>query len=80
MEYRDVLNQLRAEHEQVRNAVVALEQLSDRRETAKILGSFAKERELIEDVILSVEKLLASRGKRRGKRPTWIADIKESKR
>jgi len=42
----------------------------------KILGELKAEREQIEMAIVSLERLLAGRGKRRGRPPGWLAQLK----
>ena len=42
----------------------------------KILGELKAERDQIEMAILSLERLLAGRGKRRGRPPAWLSQIK----
>jgi len=42
----------------------------------KILGELKGERDQIEMAIVSLERLLAGRGKRRGRPPAWLSQIK----
>jgi hypothetical protein len=42
----------------------------------KILDELKGERDQIEMAILSLERLLAGRGKRRGRPPAWLSQIK----
>lgn len=46
-------------------------------DVAKILAELRQERELIEDAIISLERLARSRGKRRGRPPAWLAMAKK---
>jgi|YNPBryunderm2012_1023409.scaffolds.fasta_scaffold02526_5 hypothetical protein len=49
-------------------------------DVAKILAELRQERELIEDAIISLERLARSRGKRRGRPPAWLAMAKKPSR
>ncbi len=49
-------------------------------DVAKILAELRQERELIEDAIISLERLARSRGKRRGRPPAWLAMAKKRTR
>ncbi|MGC8792860.1 MAG: hypothetical protein ACP5U2_05655 [Bryobacteraceae bacterium] len=49
-------------------------------DVAKILAELRQERELIEDAIISLERLARSRGKRRGRPPAWLAMAKKRSR
>ncbi len=42
-------------------------------DVAKILADLRQEREQIEEAILSLERLMRGRGKRRGRPPAWLA-------
>lgn len=44
----------------------------------KMLQELREEREQIEEAILSLERLARGRGKRRGRPPTWLADMKKT--
>ena len=43
----------------------------------KMLADLRQEREQIEEAILSLERLARGRGKRRGRPPTWLAEVKK---
>jgi hypothetical protein len=42
----------------------------------KILGDLRREREQIEEAILTLERLATGRGRRRGRPPAWMAQLK----
>jgi hypothetical protein len=46
----------------------------------KILIELRHEREQIEDAIVSLERLVRGRGKRRGRPPSWMKDVGERRR
>jgi hypothetical protein len=46
-------------------------------DVAKMLADLRQEREQIEEAILSLERLATGRGKRRGRPPTWLAEMKK---
>jgi hypothetical protein len=50
--------------------------LGDWMDVAKMLSELREEREQIEEAILSLERLARGRGKRRGRPPTWMTEIK----
>jgi hypothetical protein len=43
----------------------------------KMLGELKQEREHIEEAILTLERLARGRGKRRGRPPSWMKEIKK---
>ena len=45
-------------------------------DVAKMLAELREEREHIEEAILTLERLARGRGKRRGRPPAWMAEIK----
>jgi len=45
-------------------------------DVAKILVELRQEREQIEEAIMSLERLARSRGKRRGRPPAWMTEVK----
>jgi hypothetical protein len=45
-------------------------------DVTKILAELRQEREQIEEAILSLERLALTRGRRRGRPPAWMAEIK----
>ena len=45
-------------------------------DVAKILQDLRQEREQLEEAILSLERLARGRGKRRGRPPAWLAEVK----
>jgi hypothetical protein len=49
-------------------------------DVSKILADLREERRQIEEAILSLERLAHGRGKRRGRPPSWIAEINPPKR
>jgi hypothetical protein len=49
-------------------------------DVTKILTELRSEREQIEEAILSLERLARGRGKRRGRPPSWLAEIAPVKR
>ena len=46
-------------------------------DVSKILTELRQEREQIEEAIVSLERLASGRGRRRGRPPAWLADIKK---
>jgi DNA invertase Pin-like site-specific DNA recombinase len=46
-------------------------------DVAKILAELRQEREQIEEAILSLERLAKGRGRRRGRPPAWMVDVKK---
>ena len=49
-------------------------------DVAKILVELKQEREQIEEAILSLERLARGRGRRRGRPPSWMAEITTKRR
>jgi hypothetical protein len=49
-------------------------------DVSKILAELQSERAQIEEAILSLEKLARGRGKRRGRPPSWLAEVEAPKR
>jgi hypothetical protein len=49
-------------------------------DVAKILVELRQEREQIEEAILSLERLAQGRGRRRGRPPSWMAEITAKRR
>ena len=47
-------------------------------DVAKMLADLRQEREQIEEAILSLERLARGRGKRRGRPPAWMQEVKRS--
>ncbi len=45
-------------------------------DVTKILAELRAEREQIEEAILSLERLAQGRGRRRGRPPAWMAEVK----
>ena len=45
-------------------------------DVAKILADLRQEREQLEEAILSLERLALGRGRRRGRPPLWMAEVK----
>lgn len=46
-------------------------------DVAKMLADLRQEREQIEEAILSLERLARGRGKRRGRPPSWMQEVKK---
>ena len=46
-------------------------------DVSRMLTELRQEREQIEEAILSLERLATGRGKRRGRPPAWLADMKK---
>jgi hypothetical protein len=44
----------------------------------RILGDLRREREQIEEAILTLERLATGRGRRRGRPPAWMAQMKNA--
>jgi len=49
-------------------------------DVSKILAELQSERAQIEEAIVSLEKLVRGRGKRRGRPPSWLAEAGAPKR
>ena len=49
-------------------------------DVTKILAELKSEREQIEEAIVSLERLARGRGRRRGRPPSWMADVTAPKR
>jgi len=45
-------------------------------DVSKILVELRQEREQIEEAIMSLERLARGRGKRRGRPPAWMTEVK----
>ena len=45
-------------------------------DVSKILVELRQEREQIEEAIISLERLARGRGKRRGRPPAWMSEVK----
>lgn len=45
-------------------------------DVAKMLAELRQEREQIEEAIMSLERLARGRGKRRGRPPAWMSEVK----
>jgi len=45
-------------------------------DVSKILAELRQEREQIEEAIMSLERLARGRGKRRGRPPAWMTEVK----
>ena len=46
-------------------------------DVTKMLADLRQEREAIEEAILTLERLARGRGKRRGRPPAWMVEIKK---
>ena len=46
-------------------------------DVSKMLADLRQEREAIEEAILTLERLAQGRGKRRGRPPSWMSDLKK---
>jgi hypothetical protein len=46
-------------------------------DVSKILAELRQEREQIEEAILSLERLARGRGKRRGRPPAWLVEVRK---
>jgi hypothetical protein len=46
-------------------------------DVSKILDELRQEKDQLEEAILSLERLAAGRGKRRGRPPAWISEAKK---
>ena len=44
-------------------------------DVTKILGQLREEREQLEEAIMSLERLARGRGRRRGRPPSWMAEL-----
>jgi DNA invertase Pin-like site-specific DNA recombinase len=50
---------------------------ADDMDVAKMLADLRQEREAIEEAIMTLERLARGRGKRRGRPPAWLAEVKK---
>jgi hypothetical protein len=46
-------------------------------DVAKILSELRQERAQLEEAIMSLERLVSGRGRRRGRPPAWMAEAKK---
>jgi hypothetical protein len=46
----------------------------------KMLAELRQEREAIEEAIITLERLARGRGKRRGRPPSWLAEMRKKER
>lgn len=46
-------------------------------DVAKMLNDLRQERDQIEEAILTLERLARGRGKRRGRPPTWLSELRK---
>jgi DNA invertase Pin-like site-specific DNA recombinase len=46
-------------------------------DVSKILAELRQEREQLEEAIMSLERLARGRGKRRGRPPSWMVEVKK---
>ncbi len=46
-------------------------------DVTKMLADLRQEREAIEEAILTLERLARGRGKRRGRPPAWLTEVKK---
>jgi hypothetical protein len=46
-------------------------------DVSKVLADLRQEREQLEEAILSLERLAAGRGRRRGRPPAWMSEAKK---
>jgi hypothetical protein len=46
-------------------------------DVAKMLADLRQEREALEEAILTLERLARGRGKRRGRPPAWLTEVKK---
>ena len=49
----------------------------DQMDVTKMLAELRQEREQIEEAIISLERLARGRGKRRGRPPAWMTEVKK---
>jgi hypothetical protein len=49
---------------------------ANKMDVMKMLGELKQEREHIEEAILTLERLARGRGKRRGRPPSWMKEVK----
>jgi hypothetical protein len=46
----------------------------------KMLAELRQEREAIEEAILTLERLARGRGRRRGRPPSWLSEVRKSEK
>ena len=46
-------------------------------DVTKMLGELRQEREQIEEAIMTLERLVRNRGRRRGRPPAWLAEARK---
>lgn len=49
-------------------------------DVSKILAELKREKDQLEEAIMSLERLVRGRGKRRGRPPAWLTEMKERDR
>jgi len=49
-------------------------------DVSKVLAELRQEREQIEEAILSLERLVAGHGRRRGRPPAWMSTVPNKRR
>lgn len=74
MNIREILEELRKLREKASNVISALEAEDDSRLTRKFLDSYLEKRQKIDAAVIAMDNLTS--GKRRGRRPGWIQQIR----
>ena len=49
-------------------------------DVTKILAELKREKDQLEEAIMSLERLVRGRGKRRGRPPAWLTEMKDAER
>lgn len=77
MDYNAVLDELHQELKQSRNALNGLANFVAARPTLKkVTEGIEQDRVLIENAVIALDALARAKGKRRGRRPAWIEDVR----
>ena len=80
MDINSVLDELHMELKQSKDALAGLENfVASKPSLRKITDGIQQERVLIENAILALDALARSKGKRRGRRPAWIEEVRSSR-
>ena len=76
MNIAQILSELQEERIKASNVISALEAEGDTRGTRKFLETYIQKRRNIDAAVIAMDDL--AKGKRRGRRPGWIDEIREA--
>jgi len=57
------------------NRILKVRKRKEHMDVTKVLAELRRERDQIDEAILSLERLAAGRGRRRGRPPAWMANM-----